>query len=188
MDERELIQRCISGDPAAWQEFVRLHLPVIQGLARAALRSMSRPAKDPDVEDVASGVLETLVANAFRVLRSFRWQCSLESWLRVLVRTVCVRSLRRKRVDPRDLPPPENEEMPLDRLLSAELRTSVRNALDALPPREKMVISMFFIDGRSYQEIAGATGLPMGTVATVISRTRGRLRDLLRQRGLGEES
>ena len=44
---------------------------------------------------------------------------------------------------------------------------------------------MFFIDGRSYQDIASEAKLPMGTVATVISRSREKLKELLKAQGLG---
>jgi RNA polymerase sigma-70 factor (ECF subfamily) len=189
VDEKELIDRCVARDEAAWSELLRRYQPVLRSLARQALHSIRRSARDHDVEDVVSGVLEALVGNDFRVLRSFRWQCSFETWLRVMVRTVCVRGVRRKEVDLEDLPSPEGEDLPVERLLSQETRGIVRRALDELPARERVVLSMFFIDGRTYQEISSQLGLAMGTVATIIARTRIKLRDYLVRKGiLGEEA
>ena len=180
MDERDLIERCIAGREEAWSELLETYDPSIRHLARLALRSLSRPADDAEVEEVRSGVLERLLADGSRVLRSFRWQCSFESWLRVIVRTVCVRAVRRKKLDPRDVPAPAAAEAPLERLLSNERARAVKEALDALPDRERRVLTLFFIDGRSYPEIAAELGLPMGTVATVLARTREKLRARLK--------
>ena len=82
---------------------------------------------------------------------------------------------------------PTTREQPVDRLLAEETQAAVRAALDALPPRDRLVLSMFFIDGRSYQEIASLARLPMGTVATVISRSRLKLRELLQSKGVFDE-
>lgn len=184
MDERTLIERCLAGDEEAWRDLLRAYDAPIRGLARVVLRSLRRPADDAEVEEIRSGVLEMLLADGSRVLRSFRWQCSFETWLRVLVRTVCVRSVRRKKLDPKEIPPPAAPEAPLDRLLSEERARAVRDALARLPSREQTVLRLFFIEGRPYQEIASATGLPMGTIATVLARSRETLREMLKAQGL----
>jgi len=188
VDEKELIDRCVARDEAAWTELLRRYQPVLRSLARLSLHSIRRSARDSDVGEVVSGVLLALVANDFRVLRSFRWQCSFETWLRVMVRTVSVRGVRRKAVDPEELPTPERDRLPVEQLLSEETRGIVRRALEELPARERVVLSMFFIDGRTYQEISSQLGLAMGTVARIIARTRLKLRDYLARQGiLGDE-
>jgi RNA polymerase sigma-70 factor (ECF subfamily) len=184
MDERELITRCVSGQEEAWRELVATYDEVLRRLARTYLRSLNAPADDGHVDEVRSGVLEMLVAHDFRILRSFRWQCSFETWLRVVVRTVCVRSVRRKKLDPRDLPPPAALPAPLESLLSEERARVVTSALEQLPERERRVLSLFFVDGRSYREISDLLKLPMGTIATLLARTREKLRKNLESKGL----
>ena len=184
MDERILVERCIQGDGESWRELLETYDPVLRTLSRVVLRSLNRPADPSEVEEVRSGVLEMLLADGSRVLRSFRWQCSLETWLRVLVRTVAIRSVRRKKLDPRELPPPAAAPDPMERLLSQERTRAVRETLDGLPERERRVLTMFFIEGKPYQEISRALKLPMGTIATVLARTRETLKDLLKAKGL----
>lgn len=181
MDEKDLVARCASGQDSAWQEFVRRYAPILKSFARGALRSMRRPASDSDVDETAARVLEMLVDNRYHVLKSFRWQCSLETWLRILVRTACVRAVRRKNIGAEDLVRPSGP-TPLDEALSDERRSAVREALQRLPDRERQVLSMFFLEGHSYDEIASKLRLPMGTVATVLSRTRQKLREMLKGR------
>jgi RNA polymerase sigma factor (sigma-70 family) len=184
VDERTLIERCISGDGEAWRELLETYDPALRTLSRVVLRSLNRPADESEVEEIRSGVLEMLLADDSRVLRSFRWQCSLETWLRVLVRTVAVRSVRRKKIDPKDVPTPAPALPPIERMLSQERARAVREALEALPDRERRVLTMFFIDGRPYQEIAETLKLPMGTIATVLARTREKLKELLKAKGV----
>jgi RNA polymerase sigma-70 factor (ECF subfamily) len=186
VDEKELLARCLEGDEAAWRGFVARYDAALSHLARHALRAIRRSTNPAEVDEVRSGVLELLVAHQYRVLRSFRWQCSFESWLRVLVRTVCIRMIRRKSVDPADLASPATADVrPYDRLLAEETSAAVRRTLEELPARDRIVLTMFFIDGRSYQEIAAEAKIPMGTIATVISRSREKLKELLKARGLG---
>jgi len=187
VDERDLLAQCLAANPAAWRSFVDRYGPTLSQLARIVLRSLRRPGADWEVDEVRAGVLEMLVAHDYRALRSFRWQCSFETWLRVLVRTVAVRMIRRKTPDPAERPMPAAGEQPMDRLLAEETQAAVRAALDALPARDRLVLTMFFIDGRSYQEISALARIPMGTVATVISRSRSKLRELLKSRGVFDE-
>ncbi len=187
MDEKELLARCLTGDDAAWRALVERYDASLARLARLVLRAFRRPADDWEVDEVKSGVLELLVAHDYRVLRAFRWQCSFETWLRVLVRTVCVRRIRRKTVDPGDLVKDAPGEQPLERLVNEETQAAVRKALDSLPPRDRLILTMFFIDGRSYREIASFAGIPMGTVATVLSRSRQVLKDMLKSKGIVED-
>ena len=187
MDEKALIAGCLSGDQAAWRALVEGIDPTLARVARIILRSLRRPGNDWEVDEVKAGVLEMLVAHDSRALRSFRWQCSFKTWLRVLVRTVAIRMIRRKTVDPADLAARDAGELPIDRLLIDETQAAVRRALDELPARDRLVLTMFFIDDRSYQEIASVTRIPMGTIATVISRSRVKLRDLLKSHGVGED-
>jgi RNA polymerase sigma-70 factor (ECF subfamily) len=184
VDERDLLTACLSGDQTAWRALVERYGPTLSQLARIVLRSLRRPGADWEVDEVRAGVLEMLVAHDCRVLRSFRWQCSFETWLRVLVRTVAIRMIRRKPPDPADAPRPRIAPQPFERLLTDELQAAVHGALDELPARDRLVLTMFFIDGLSYQQIASQAGLPMGTIATVISRSRLKLKELLKSRGV----
>jgi len=130
VDERELLAACLSGDQTAWRALVDRYGPTLVQLARIVLRSLRRPGAEWEIDEVKAGVLEMLVAHDCRVLRSFRWQCSFETWLRVLVRTVAIRMIRRKTPEPALSPRPEAAPQPFDRLLSDELQAAVRRALD----------------------------------------------------------
>jgi len=56
-------------------------------------------------------------------------------------------------------------------------------ALEALPVEYREAIVMREMEGLSYKEIAGATGVPMGTVMSRLARARDRLRLALAGKG-----
>jgi RNA polymerase sigma-70 factor (ECF subfamily) len=182
VDEKELVRRCCQGDEQAWQRFHDRYRPVVERLTTAALKR-GRSGRDL-VEEIASAVFETLIDGNYRALRSFRWQCSIETWLRIIVRTCMIRRLRRKAPKPELRVATTESEEPPGELLSGERRKAVRRILAELPSRERQALTMFFMEDASYTEISRRMGLPMGTVATILSRTRTKLRDLLQSRGI----
>lgn len=58
--------------------------------------------------------------------------------------------------------------------------SAARKALRELKPDEQRVLKLAVYDGLSHQQIAGATGLPLGTVKTHARRGMARLREMLR--------
>src|SRR6185295_14333580 len=68
---------------------------------------------------------------------------------------------------------------PLDRLLRAEMVERVRAALDALPPRYRVPIRLYHLDGLSHAKIAATLDVPVATVRSLVARARRKLIPLL---------
>jgi RNA polymerase sigma-70 factor (ECF subfamily) len=69
---------------------------------------------------------------------------------------------------------------PEERLLQQHAVVRVRAALEQLPVDFREVIVLREIEGLSYKEIAGAVGVPIGTVMSRLARARERLLTVLR--------
>ncbi len=65
------------------------------------------------------------------------------------------------------------------RLARGEARETLRQALDGLAPEFREVIVLRELSGLSYQEIAEATGSPIGTVMSRLARGRQKLLEAL---------
>ena len=66
-----------------------------------------------------------------------------------------------------------SEEEPTDaELETSEFQEIVQQELDRLPPAYQSVLTLFFIQELSYDEIVKVTGLPLGTVKTRLFRGR----------------
>jgi RNA polymerase sigma-70 factor (ECF subfamily) len=178
--DRALLQRCLNHEPGAWNDFVDRFLGLIYHTVRhtAHLRSMPLPAED--VEDVAAEILLQIVANDYAVLRLFRGQSSLATYLTVIARRSCVHELAR-RVAAREVqlkgdgvPQAEAEEPPRAQL-GLERLEEVQRLLSKLPSREREVVRLFYLEGRRYEEISSALHIPVNSIGPILSRARKKL-------------
>jgi RNA polymerase sigma-70 factor (ECF subfamily) len=64
-----------------------------------------------------------------------------------------------------------------------EMVTAIEAGIQTLPPDQRITLVLSDVQGFSYQEIAKATAVPLGTVKSRLARARGKLRDYLRDQG-----
>jgi RNA polymerase sigma-70 factor (ECF subfamily) len=168
--ERMLVAMARDGDQpareAAFQEiFTALRRPVF-----ALCRNLTGNATE------AEDVLQEVFLAVYRALPRFRGDSQLSTWIhRIAIRTALRSSARGRR---RATIPLETEPVaPVkgDPLVAAELIASFRAALAGLPFRERVVLSLFSVEGLSHAEIAEILGIPVGTVWSRLHKARKRL-------------
>jgi RNA polymerase sigma-70 factor (ECF subfamily) len=112
------------------------------------------------------------------------------SWLMKTTHNLCIDRLRRvnlrPEVDPErlELMEDDNGHGPERSAQSAELGQAIARALRALSARDRSVVLMRDAQGMSYDEIAGAVDLPLGTLKSILHRSRERLRRALTVAGV----
>jgi RNA polymerase sigma-70 factor, ECF subfamily len=169
----ELLRRFVEGDVAAFETIFREAEPDIY-------RWLLRMVRDP-------AIAEDLVIETFwRVYRSratFDWTQSFQAWARRIATNVARDHLRRR---PREMGLPQSLSTPPqpDPAVSQDIARKVRQAIDALPPRHRIVVVLALVDEVPYSEIADALGLPVGTVKSRVFHAVRRLRRRLRQLGI----
>jgi len=183
-DDAELLARCLRRGPGAWEDFLRQHRPVMERAARATLLRALGSAPEDDVEAVVEAALLAIVKDDHAALRSFTGRCSLAGYLQAITSKVGlnhVRGERRKgwlKFRPLDLeaeaPAPEFQEDP------ARL-AALRRALAELPPRDRLILELFHLDGASYREIAPLLKVSFNAVSPALIRAREKLRALLQR-------
>jgi RNA polymerase sigma-70 factor, ECF subfamily len=62
---------------------------------------------------------------------------------------------------------------------AAEDAVCLRTAIDALPERYRVVVTLYHLQGKPYEEIATVLGIPLGTVKTHLFRAKDLLRTAL---------
>lgn len=95
-------------------------------------------------------------------------------------RVCCDRLARRKRFtgeEPADYADPAAG--PERTYETAEDSARLRAAIEALPEKYRVVITLFHVQGKQYDEIAGVLGIPLGTVKTHLFRAKDLLRAAL---------
>jgi RNA polymerase sigma-70 factor (ECF subfamily) len=196
-EEAELVHACLAGKDAAWERLLREYAGGALAAVRSALRQRGH-GPDPALEDeLLADTFEALAAEDARVLRSFRGESSLATFVSVVATRRAFRVLRDryrhgKAVDRKGeqekRSPRMGEPDPAEAAAKDERADVIVEAISGLAPTDKLLLTLYYLDGRSYKEIAAVTRLAATGVGTKIARARARLRDLLKRRGvsLGE--
>jgi RNA polymerase sigma-70 factor, ECF subfamily len=176
--DRTLLQRCLQHHRGAWNDFVDRYLGLIYHVIHFTAYQRSVPLQPEDVEDLAAEVLLQVVANNYAVLHQFRGQCSLSAYLTVIARRICVQELSRRvardeaKARARERAAAEDRDRPTGGLETLE---EVHRLLRRLPSREREVVRMFYLEGRSYEEISTALHLPVNSIGPVLTRAKKKL-------------
>jgi RNA polymerase sigma-70 factor (ECF subfamily) len=133
----------------------------------------------------ARALAEDLTREAFlrawRGRRTVREETSMRGWLCAIAANVVRDHARAQRRRPAEVPPPEWLDVPdLGADPSSTALADLRNALAALPARQREMFLLRERDGLSYAGIAAALGVPVGTVMSGLSRARAALTEAVR--------
>lgn len=176
--EADIVRKVLGGDANAFETLV---LEYEKNVYNIALRMTGNS------EDAADMTQEAFI-KAYNSLQSFRGDSKFSVWLYRIVSNVCLDFLRSKNRRPTvslSVEDDDGEDAQLDvadesqspeLLLDRKLtRDSVRRGLDSLPPDYRQILLLREIQGLSYDEIAQALSLEVGTVKSRIFRARKRL-------------
>ncbi len=166
-----LMGRVVAGDPAAARAVVDRHLP---GLVAFAWRMAGDRAT---AEDVAQDAMLKLWRQAPR----WKPKAQIGTWLRRVAYNRCIDLHRRTRPgeDVAGLELEDPEAGPERRLLAQEVSAIVRQALEALPARQRAAIAMSHFDGMNNGETAAALDISVEAVESLLARGRRTLRERL---------
>src|SRR5258705_9231696 len=166
-----LIQRCLRGDQAAWEQIVKQHWRKVFNVAY----------KFVGKHDQAEDLTQDIFLKIFKSLDTFDRRANFQTWLISISRNLCIdhyRSVRKERetidrdVDANELSPVSREIGPVAALEQRDRVMLLRQAMSALPETLRTAVLMRDIQELSYQEIADALRLPEGTVKSRINRGR----------------
>lgn len=178
VSDQELVAATLA-DSAAYVHLVRRYeAPLMRYLLRLGCKTRS------DAEDV----LQEVFIKAFRNLNEYDTTLKFSSWLYRITHNEAITFFRKANRLPQvarsddevaafeQIADVSNLADEVDAKLDA---AALRAAVDALDPKYRDVLILRFLEDRSYEEISDILRKPPGTVATLISRAKQRLRDLL---------
>jgi RNA polymerase sigma-70 factor, ECF subfamily len=166
-----LIERCLSGDQAAWETVVRQNWRKVFNVAYKFV------GKHDEAEDLTQDIFLKI----FKALASFDRRANFQTWIISISRNLCIdhyRSVRKERqtiareVDAGDLQPMSSDRGPYAAAEHQDLRLLLRQSLQMLPVTLRTAVVLRDLQELSYQEIADRLGLPEGTVKSRINRGR----------------
>ncbi len=177
-DEPSILARVAAGDPSAPNECIARFSGLVWSLAR---RLCSSPS---DAEDAVQEIFIDLWKSAARFDASI---ASETTFVAMIARRRLIDRGRRKMRRPEVPQIAETVEDRRDRVDGTELSEQQRlaqRAFEQLRPEQQQVLQLAIHHGCSHEQIATATGMPLGTVKTHARRGLIKIRQLLEQQGV----
>ena len=135
---------------------------------RLAFSFVRNPA---DAEDLAQEAFVRL----WRALPSYDGRASFSTWLYVIARNACLSELRRRGVRPVSAIEDAGEPAVPSSGPSAEARLDCEALVETLPEPQRQVVRLFYLEERSYEQVAAMLDMPINTVRSHLHRARKRL-------------
>jgi RNA polymerase sigma-70 factor, ECF subfamily len=183
-DDQILLDRCLKHEASAWKAFVDRFLGLIFHVVERTSQLVGMPLRPADLEDVAAEILLQVIKNDFAVLRRFRGQSSLATYLTVIARRVCLHELNRLSAERMPVQAPDRPQAEPERLAGPamfseiESREEIEQLLRRLPAPERHMVRLFYLQGHTYQEISSELGIPINSIGPMLFRARQRLRKM----------
>ena len=180
MDEKKLIERASAGDPSAFNRLMEAHE---RRMYAVALRMC---ANREDAQDC----LQEAMLRVYRAIGGFKGQSTFSTWVYRITMNTCLDELRRKKNKQNasldsllDMgwSPADESDTPERHAVRSEASRQLHSAIRELPEDMRAAVVLRDIQGLSYEEIAQALDINVGTIKSRISRGREKLREKLKE-------
>ncbi len=140
-------------------------------------------------ETLAQDLAQEVFLKVWKALPGYQGEALLSTWIYAISRNTCLTELRRRAARRTvSLSEPAVEDA-LDSISAlqandpeAGAEMDVQAMLEGLPEKYRRVITLFYLEQRSYEEVGARLGLPLGTVKTFLYRAKKALLKLSRRR------
>jgi RNA polymerase sigma-70 factor (ECF subfamily) len=180
--DRALARAVLDRRPGAFDQLVRQY-------QKLCWHVVDRMVRHPD--DTRELCQETFL-RIYQSLHQYRGESALKSWVAQVAYSVAKRHLERKRIPITDIDGHEHGLSLADRvgdgfdletaMADREMHGYLHAAMDALPPLQRTLLTLYHLDELTIGEIAKVTSLAEGTIKSHLFRSRKQLRELLESR------
>jgi len=174
-DDKYYIERVKKGDKEAFTWLVDTYQDMVYTIC---LRMLSNEA---DADEAAQDVF----LKAYRSIHNFQEKSKFSTWLYRITYNQCISVIRKKVkiIDLVDEVPEdsisESDMSGLDRLSVEERGRYLKMAIEALPETDAVVVTLFYYDELSLEEIAEVTGLTSSNIRIKLHRSRKKMYKVL---------
>lgn len=180
--DRELVDAVLANRPGAFERLVREH----QGLCWHIIQRMVRNPED------ARELCQDTFLRVHQCLYQYRFESALKSWIGRIAWTIALRHLQHKRIPLLDHGGDDDGDALVENIgdgfdleaacADAETARHLHAAIEQLPPLQRTLLTLYYLEETSIPEIARITGLASGTIKSHLFRSRLRLRGALETR------
>lgn len=160
-----LVDRMRRGDATAFRDLVARHIGVVAGIARRMLRD------DAEAEDIAQEAMIRLWRSAQGLELG---PGGLRPWLRRVTSNLCIDRVRagQRTVVTDEVPEVAEPATQMTGLQDRDLSARVAAAMQALPERQRLALTLFHHEGLSQIEVGQAMGISDEAVESLLARAR----------------
>jgi RNA polymerase sigma-70 factor (ECF subfamily) len=175
MNDAELIDQVLKGNRNAFAFLVNRYQKLVVHMTGRLIQ------RQDELEDVCQEVFMKVYQN----LAKYRGDCKLSTWIATIAYHTSINYLRKFKkgdeVNPEETPVLRNlaEHRPAD-FETADLHRFLREQIELLPVQYRTVLTLFYLEEFSYQEIEQITGMPEGTVKSYLFRAKAVLKEKLK--------
>ncbi|MHB1057464.1 MAG: RNA polymerase sigma factor [Rhodanobacter sp.] len=179
--DRELVDAVLANRPGAFERLVREY----QGLCWHIIQRMVRNPDD------ARELCQDTFLRVHQCLHQYRYESALKSWIGRVAYTIALRHLQHKRIplvdsdsdDGYALVESIGDGFDLEAACAnEETLQHLHEAIGQLPPLQRTLLTLYYLEETTIPEIARITGLASGTIKSHLFRSRLRLRGALEAR------
>jgi RNA polymerase sigma-70 factor (ECF subfamily) len=173
--DTEIISQVLQGDRNAYALLVERYKSYVYTLTIRFTKSRE------DAEEVSQDIF----VKAYRALADFKGTAKFSTWLYTIVNTTCITFLRKKRLNIQSLDDERTFEIAdsqdsgfrANQVEQKSRQNMVNEAIAMLNPDDAEIITLFYKNEQSLEEIGQILGLEANTAKVRLHRARARLKD-----------
>jgi len=178
--DKKLLSKCKKHDKNAFIELFKLYEKYLYKLCYNYVQN----------KEDALDLVQEIYIKVFKSISQYDEKMPFHPWIRKIAVNTCLNFKRSLRSNTVSLSTPVEDDKCLEELVAADYDVEsevlgkdigriIKENIDCLSPKHRMVMVLRYYEGLSYEEIASVLNEPLGTVKTNIYRARNILKDKL---------
>ncbi len=177
-EDNYYIDKILKGDSNSYAPLINKHKDLVFTIAVRVVKNRE------DAEELAQDVF----IKAFEVLSTFKKESKFSTWLYRIAFNMAVSKTRKKKLETSNLESEIIEKFSIDEIVpdlqelsDEEQKNCVEKALKTLPYEENIIITLFYYDDKSIEEISEITNLSASNVKVKLHRIRKKLYSIIQK-------
>ncbi len=182
---KRLVEKCISKDLDAWDEFIKFIAPIISSTIQNKFWRLGCDYRKKDIENLRQDILLSIWED--NRLETIKDRNNVIAWICAFSAHIASNYITRlKPVDPPQAHSLDGSlgslhQSPFYELVRKNMQNDVSSALKSLNYKESLITKLYILYGKKYKEISQMLNIPLGTVLVYAQRAKAKLRRLLRK-------